>query len=98
MCARSPTSSGPSSTAYIPPNGANVARVTDLDDRLDKAVGASTEERKRLYGEIQRRIIAEAYAVPIYVPAYQLAASKKLHGITWATNAKPNLYDASLDP
>jgi peptide/nickel transport system substrate-binding protein len=85
-------------SAYIPPNGANVARVADLDDRLDKAVGASNEERKRLYGEIQRRIVGEAYAVPIYVPAYQLAASKKLHGISWATNAKPNLYDASLDP
>lgn len=85
-------------SAYIPPNGANVTRVTSLDEKLSAAVGVSDEERKRLYTEIQRQIIDEAYAVPLYVAAYHLGASKKLHGISWATNAKPNLYDAWLDP
>lgn len=85
-------------SAYIPPKGANVARIDTLDGKLNAAVGASDEERKRLYGEIQRQIIDQAYAVPLYVAAYRLAATKKLHDISWATNAKPNLYDASLGP
>jgi peptide/nickel transport system substrate-binding protein len=85
-------------SAYIPPNGANVARVTSLDEKLNEAVGASDEARKRLYGEIQQQIIGQAYAVPLYIAAYRLGASKRLHGISWATNAKPNFYDASLSP
>jgi peptide/nickel transport system substrate-binding protein len=85
-------------SAYIPPAGGNVARVQSLDAQLGQAVGASEEERKRLYAEVQREIIGQAYAVPLYVPGYRLAASKRLHGISWATNAKPNLYDATLSP
>jgi peptide/nickel transport system substrate-binding protein len=85
-------------SAYIPPKGANVARIDSLDGKLNEAVGASDEVRKRLYGEIQRQIVDQAYAVPLYVAAYRLAATKNLHGISWATNAKPNLYDASLGP
>jgi peptide/nickel transport system substrate-binding protein len=83
-------------SAYIPPKGANAARVDSLDAKLNEAVGASGEARRRLYGEIQRQIIGQAYAVPLYVAAYRLAATRNLHGISWATNAKPNLYDASL--
>ena len=85
-------------SAYIPPKGGNMTRVTRLDDTLNKAVGASDEERKRLYAEVQREIVGQAYAVPLYVAAYRLGASKRLNGISWATNAKPNLYDASLSP
>lgn len=85
-------------SAYIPPRGANVTRVSSLDERLNLAVGASDPERKRLYSELQREIIGQAYVVPLYVAAYRLAASKRLRGVGWATNAKPNLYDASLDP
>src|SRR5262249_27053065 len=85
-------------STYIPPKGANVARIDGLDGKLSEAVGASDELRKRLYGEIQRQIIGQAYAVPLYVAAYRLAATKHLHGINWATNAKPNFYDASLEP
>jgi peptide/nickel transport system substrate-binding protein len=85
-------------SAYIPPNGADVARVSSLDEKLDKAVGFSGEERKRVYGEIQQEIIDQAYAVPLYIAAYRLGASKRLHGVNWATNAKPNLYDAWLSP
>jgi peptide/nickel transport system substrate-binding protein len=83
-------------SAYIPPNGANNARVKSLDEILTKAIGASGEERQRLYGQAQAEIIGQAYAVPLYVVAYQLGASKKLQGVSWATNAKPNLYDAWL--
>jgi len=85
-------------SAYIPPKGANAARVDGLDAKLTEAVGAPDDLRKRLYSEIERQIIGEAYAVPLYVAAYRLAATKHLHGISWATNAKPNFYDASLDP
>ncbi|HEY0124750.1 MAG TPA: ABC transporter substrate-binding protein [Rhizobium sp.] len=85
-------------SAYAPPNGANYARISSLDEKLSKAIGASDAERKRLYTEIQTEIIEQAYAVPRYVAAYQLGASKKLLGISWATNAKPNFYDAWLSP
>ena len=78
--------------------GAAVLLVDILDEKLNAAVGASEEARKRLYGEIQRQIIGQAYAVPLYVAAYRLGATKSLHGISWATNAKPNFYDASLGP
>ncbi|WP_245464025.1 ABC transporter substrate-binding protein [Rhizobium sp. NXC24] len=85
-------------SAYAPPNGANYARINSLDEKLSKAIGATDAERKRLYAEIQAEIIDQAYAVPRYIPAYQLGASKKLLGISWATNAKPNFYDAWLNP
>ena len=85
-------------SAYAPPNGANYARVKSLDDALTKAIGAPEAERKTLYAQAQAEIIGQAYAVPLYVPAYQLGASKKLQGLSWATNAKPNLYDAWLAP
>jgi len=85
-------------SAYIPPRGANVTRVTSLDEDLNKAIGVSSEERQRLYSQIQKQIIGQAYAVPLYVAAYQLGTAKRLHGISWATNAKPNFYDAWLSP
>ncbi|MGZ9718914.1 ABC transporter substrate-binding protein [Rhizobium miluonense] len=84
-------------SAYIPPAGSNVSRVKSLDEKLTKAVGASDAERKKLYAEVQKEVIDQAYAVPLFVAAYQLGASKKLLGISWATNAKPNFYDAWLD-
>ncbi len=84
-------------SAYIPPSGQNASRVKSLDEKLTKAVGASDAERKKLYAEIQKEVIDQAYAVPLFVAAYQLGASKDLHGISWATNAKPNFYDAWLD-
>lgn len=85
-------------SAYTPPNGANIARVKSLDEALTKAIGASDEQRRQLYGQVQAEIIGQAYAVPLYVAAYQLGASRKLKGISWATNAKPNFYDAWLAP
>ncbi len=54
-------------SAYIPPKGANVARVDSLDGKLNEAVAASDEVRKRLYSEIQRQIVDQAYAGPLYV-------------------------------
>lgn len=84
------------SSAYIPPKGANYSRVTTLDDKLNRAIGAPDAERKVLYQQLQHQIIDQAYAVPIYIPAWQSGAAKRLHGIGWATNAKPTFYDAWL--
>ncbi|HHG8771738.1 TPA: ABC transporter substrate-binding protein [Raoultella planticola] len=81
-------------SAFIPPQGNNHARVNTLDDKLERAVGAGEEERKRLYQEIQHQVIGQAYVVPLYVPAFQLGLSRAVHGVNWATNAKPNFYDA----
>ncbi|MFS8048108.1 ABC transporter substrate-binding protein [Rhizobium sp. BR 314] len=84
-------------SAYIPPGGQNASRTKSLDEKLNKAVGATDAERKQLYADVQKEIIEQAYAVPLFVVAYQLGAAKALHGISWATNAKPNFYDAWLD-
>ncbi|QUG76119.1 ABC transporter substrate-binding protein [Erwinia sp. E602] len=81
-------------SGYIPPKGANYSRVNTLDDQLTRAIGAADGERKQLYGQIQQRIIDQAYVVPVYVPAYQFGVSKKVHGVGWSTNAKPTFYDA----
>jgi len=83
-------------SAYIPPKGGDYARVTQLDDKLTQAIGVADAQRKQLYSEIQHQIIDQAYAVPIYVPAYQFGVSKQLHGVGWSTNAKPTFYDAWL--
>lgn len=83
-------------SAFIPPQGNNFSRITQLDAKLREAVGASDERRKQLYSEIQQDIIGKAWVVPLYIPAYQLGLSKKVHGVNWATNAKPNFYDTWL--
>lgn len=83
-------------SSYTPPKGADYSHVSSLDDKLIQAQGAPDAQRKQLYSEIQHQIIDQAYVVPLYVPAYQLGISKKLHGVSWATNAKPNFYDAWL--
>ncbi|MHC6220716.1 ABC transporter substrate-binding protein [Arthrobacter sp. MMS24-S77] len=83
-------------SAYIPPNGADVSRVNSLDEKLNTALGATGGDRQKLYSDVQKEIISQAYALPQYVAAYQLGASKKLQGISWATNAKPLFYDAWL--
>ncbi|WP_050568475.1 ABC transporter substrate-binding protein [Dickeya chrysanthemi] len=83
---------------YIPPNGNNFTRTHLLDDKLRKAIGAGDAERQQLYSEIQRELLDQAYAVPLFVPAYQLGLSKKVQGISWATNAKPNFYDVWIKP
>lgn len=81
-------------SAYAPPNGNNFTRINALDEKLRKAVGASDAERKQIYTDIQREVIDRAYVVPVYIPAYQLGLSKQVQGVSWATNAKPNFYDA----
>ncbi|CAK9883937.1 MAG: Glutathione-binding protein GsiB [Candidatus Erwinia impunctatus] len=85
-------------SAYTPPQGNNFARVSTLDNKLLEAVGANPKERERLYHEIQHQVIDQAYVVPLYIPAYQLGVSKQVQGINWATNAKPNFYDAWIKP
>jgi peptide/nickel transport system substrate-binding protein len=84
-------------SAFIPPKGSNLSRVTGLDAPLEAAVGAPDAERRRLYGEVQARLIQEAAVLPIYIAAYELGATAKLQGLSWATNAKPLFYDAWLE-
>ncbi len=83
-------------SSYAPPKGANYSVVKSLDAKLLEAVGAPDAKRQQLYSDIQHEIIEQAYVVPLYVPAYQLGISKKVHGVSWATNAKPNFYDVWL--
>lgn len=81
---------------YEPPNGADVAFMSAMDAQLTAAVGASDQQRAKLYRQVQETVIKDAYAVPLYVKAFQLGISRDLHDVTWATNAKPQFYDAWL--
>jgi peptide/nickel transport system substrate-binding protein len=83
-------------SAYIPPQGNNYVRLTSLDGVLSQAVGANDATRKQLYQQVQHQVIEQAYVVPLYIPAFQLGLSQQLQGVNWATNAKPNFYDAWL--
>ena len=75
----------------------NSSRVESLDPQLDEAVGADAKRRAKLYAQVQNEVIDKAYSVPLYVPAFQFGRSDSLHGVQWATNAKPLFYNAWLD-
>lgn len=86
-------------SSNTPPNGGAYARNTDpaLDALLKQgAATANGPEREKIYSDIQREVIEQAYFVPVYVQAYRLGASNAVHGIRFATNASPLFYDAFL--
>ncbi|TDV25597.1 peptide/nickel transport system substrate-binding protein [Paraburkholderia caballeronis] len=39
------------------------------------------DERRKLLGDVQRRAVDEGYIVPLFAPAYHLAAKSTVHGI-----------------
>jgi peptide/nickel transport system substrate-binding protein len=80
--------------------GGNVFHITDpqLDSWLNDAV-ASTDlpTRQRLYANVQQELNKRALNIPLYVPAYLLGASKKVHELSFEPNAYPVFYDAWLE-
>jgi len=84
-------------SSSVPPNGADVAFMASMDDELTAAVGATDAERAELYKAVQEEVVGQAYAVPLYVNAFLLGVSSELHGVSWATNAKPIFYDAWIE-
>ncbi|GAA4617180.1 ABC transporter substrate-binding protein [Saccharopolyspora hordei] len=76
--------------------GANGGRVHDpvLDRWLDE-IDATTDlgriaELQRL---VQRRVVEQAYAVPIYVSPRDSAVSRRVGGLTFDVHSWPNFYD-----
>ncbi len=84
-------------SSFVPPGGGNVSFMSSMDDELAAAVGGSDDQRAELYRQVQEEVIGEAYAVPLYVNAFLLGVSSDLHGVSWATNAKPLFYDAWIE-
>ena len=81
---------------FVPPAGANAARVNDpvLEELLAKGLTLPEgDERAKVYADVQQRVIGQAYAVPTYVPFGRLGARKTVHGLAFATNSAPLFYD-----
>jgi peptide/nickel transport system substrate-binding protein len=57
--------------------------------------------RGRIYSQLQRTVIVdEAYAIPLYQPEDQIAASARVHGLSFRSfkQMPENPYDVWLDP
>ncbi|GLZ15453.1 peptide ABC transporter [Actinomadura sp. NBRC 104425] len=77
--------------------GQNGARYSDrrVDGWLAAALATDDQaERADLYARVQRRVMDESAAFPVYVPAYVLGVSKTVHGIGWSPLAYPTFYEA----
>jgi len=75
----------------------NWARVSDpeLDSWLDQAAGLSDwAARAELYGRVQRRVMEQAWTLPIRDQVNLNAASTRVHGLTFDVQGWfPVLYD-----
>ncbi|MFG2041518.1 ABC transporter substrate-binding protein [Dactylosporangium sp. NPDC048998] len=82
-----------------PLTGQNIAWVNDpqVDDWVSGATTTLDETRRKdAYGHTQLWVQEHAAAFPVYVPAYLLAASKKVHGLRSDPASFPLFYDAWL--
>ncbi len=79
--------------------GFNLGRFSDPEmDALLTAGQAETDLDARLdiYSQIQQRVIDEVDSVGLYVPAYTVAASTAVTGLTFGADGYPILYDVSV--
>jgi peptide/nickel transport system substrate-binding protein len=77
--------------------GANVARVrdTEIDGWLDQALRAQdTAAQNALYAKVQRKVVAEAYILPTYIPKRTYGVRDRVHGFTLGADLLPRLSDA----
>ncbi|KAA5835112.1 ABC transporter substrate-binding protein [Saccharopolyspora hirsuta] len=76
--------------------GANGGRVHDpvLDGWLDQIDATSDRARiAELQRLVQRRVVEQAYTVPIYVAPRDTAVSQRVGGLTFDAHSWPNFYD-----
>jgi peptide/nickel transport system substrate-binding protein len=82
----------------------NYSRTADprLGEWLHAAASTRDEAaRGRIYSQLQRAAIAEeAYAIPLYQPEDQIAASTRVHGLSFRSfkQMPETPYDVRLDP
>ncbi|OWJ69179.1 ABC transporter substrate-binding protein [Inquilinus limosus] len=57
---------------------------------------ADPDRRAELYRQVQRKLVAKAYAIPVYVLLYTIAASEDVNGLTIDTHGFPEFQGAWL--
>ena len=76
-------------SAMMPPHGGNRGHYEDgvLDDLLGKAAGApDLGERRKIYGEVQRRLEEKLPMMPLWYPNNEIVHTSRLHGVAPAVN------------
>ncbi|WP_018658226.1 ABC transporter substrate-binding protein [Actinomadura flavalba] len=87
-------------TASIPTAqrwGQNIGRHSDreLDGWLDAALATTDAGRRAaLYGQVQRKVTAQAASVPVYVYSAVLGVRKRVGGLAWEAQAFPTFHGA----
>ncbi|GAA0964847.1 ABC transporter substrate-binding protein [Acrocarpospora macrocephala] len=79
--------------------GWNLSRVNsdELDQWLDAGLTTNDQDvADKSYAQVQKKVLADAHVLPIFVYQYILGASDALHGVTFGATAQPLLYDAWL--
>ncbi|GAA3513228.1 ABC transporter substrate-binding protein [Aeromicrobium panaciterrae] len=77
--------------------GSNMSAVKDdeIDAQLAVGIGSiDAAKRADAYGKIQKRVVDQAYALPIYVPTYFLASSSEIGGVTFGPQSDVRFYSA----
>lgn len=77
----------------------SISKVNDPD--ISAWLKAGTREpdgpqRVELYGKVQRKLVEEGYAIPIYVLLYNIATTDKVRGIAIDTHGFPVFHGASV--
>ncbi|MEY4511468.1 MAG: hypothetical protein RLZZ450_3590 [Pseudomonadota bacterium] len=88
--------------SYVPEFRAALSGNKTVDPELIAWLNRASAEpdprtRAELYLNVQKKIIAKTYAIPIYVLQYNLAASKHVHGLRIDSHGFPEFHGAWLD-
>lgn len=87
------------SRRFLAEGGSNQGRVADplVDAWLDGArVAIDPREQGVLYGNVQRRVVEQAYAVPAYTAPRAVALGDRVRGVRYEVSGTPSLVDVWL--
>lgn len=87
------------SKRFLAEGGSNQGRVRDpqLDAWLDAARATlDPHEQSRLYGQVQHRVIEQAYAIPAYTAPRSLALAERVRGVRYEVSGTPALAELWL--
>lgn len=82
--------------------GSNMFRFRKPDAVLDKLLedqltASTIAEREKIIGKIQKRIVEQAYALPIINDSQVFALAPHVHDLTFSSEARPHFYETWTD-
>ncbi|MET0238991.1 MAG: ABC transporter substrate-binding protein [Sphingobium sp.] len=88
--------------AYDPAARTAIAASRIEDDEIiawlrEAARESDGDKRVALYHQVQRKIVDQAYAIPIYVLLYNVVTAGNTHGVTLDAHGFPSFYNAWVD-